>query len=222
MYHWLKIPRSLGILLVTLALLFAVACGSSAQPDTSGADAAKPADAQAKAQPTDAPAMPAKDTAAPTAVPQTMPEPQGNKAKLDRVTIAVSPLGWDTNYAYKVTTSGLLDKRPVLEWLVDIDLDTGEYIPNLATSWEMAPNGKDWTFKLRQGVQFQGGPGNPDGWGEFTAKDVKHSLWLLVHPDSAASGLGNWRKMTGVVKGDDYPTVTAKIVTVQTWGEVSS
>jgi peptide/nickel transport system substrate-binding protein len=195
--------------MVVLSLLFIVACGPTEQPAMSGTDAAKPADTQAKAQPPAAPAM--TDKAVPTAVPQARSEPQQAKAKVDRVTIAVSPLGWDTNYAYKVTTSGLLDKRPVLEWLVDIDLDTGEYIPNLATSWEMAPNGKDWTFKLRQGVQFQAGPGNPAGWGEFTAKDVKHSLWLLVHPDSAASGLGNWRKMTGVVKGDDYPAVTAKI-----------
>ena len=201
-YHWLKRPRSLVIPLVILALLFTVSCGTAEQPDTSGSSPVMPA-AQEPVK--------AADMAPPTTMPQPMSAPQQAKGQLDRVTIAVAPLGWDTNYSYKVTTSGLLDKRPVLEWLVDIDRDTGEYIPNLATSWKMAPNGKDWTFMLQKGVQFQAGPGNPAGWGEFTAKDVKHSLWLLVHPDSAASGLGNWRKMTGVVKGDDYPAVTAKI-----------
>jgi hypothetical protein len=60
-------------------------------------------------------------------------------------------------------------------------------------------------------VQFQGEPGQPGGWGEFTGRDVKHSLWLLVHPDSSASGISTWRRMTGVEKGDDYPTVAAKV-----------
>jgi ABC-type transport system substrate-binding protein len=139
-----------------------------------------------------------------------MSEPQ-KAAKLDQVTIAVAPLGWDTNYSYKVTTSGLLDKRMVLEWLVGVDRETGVYTPELAESWEMSPNGKTWNFKLRQGVQWQGGPQNQEGWGEFTATDVKHSLWLLIHPDSSASGIGTWRKLTGVEKGDDYPAVAGKI-----------
>jgi ABC-type transport system substrate-binding protein len=199
-YRWLRRPISLAIPLVVLALLFTVACGTAEQPATSGSETTMPA--------MPAPQEPAKAVA--TAMPQAMSEPQA-KAKLDRITIAVAPLGWDTNYSYKVTTSGLLDKRMVLEWLIGVDRETGVYIPELAESWEMASNGKDWTFKLRQGVQWQGGPHNPDGWGEFTAEDVKHSLWLLVHPDSSASGIGTWRKLTGVNKGDDYPAVATKI-----------
>ena len=119
--------------------------------------------------------------------------------------MAVAPLGYDTNYSYMTTISGLLDKRPALEWLLGIDRNTGQYIPELAESWEMAPNGQDWTIKLRKEVQFH------DGFGEFTAKDVKHSLFLLVQPISQASGISAWREVTGVEEGDTEAIVTQKV-----------
>jgi len=62
---------------------------------------------------------------------------------------------------------------PVMEWLIEIDPDTGKYVPWLATSWKMAPDGLSWQVKLAEGVQFH------HGYGEFTAKDLVHShaLW---------------------------------------------
>ena len=64
------------------------------------------------------------------------------KAKLERLRIAVAPLGYDTNFSWLQTLSGQLDKRPALEYLVGIDRNTGAYIPELAEKWEMAPDGK--------------------------------------------------------------------------------
>jgi ABC-type transport system substrate-binding protein len=60
-----------------------------------------------------------------------------------------------------------------MEWLIEVDPDTGQYVPWLATSWEMAKDGLSWRVKLAEGVQFH------HGYGEFTAKDVVHShaLW---------------------------------------------
>ena len=84
------------------------------------------------------------------------------KTKLGRLRIAVAPLGWDTNFTWLQSRSGMLDKRPALEYLVGIDRNTGAYIPELAEKWEMSPNGKDWTITLRKGVQFH------DNWGPFT------------------------------------------------------
>ena len=76
------------------------------------------------------------------------------KAKLERLIIAVAPLGWDTNFSWLQTLSGQLDKRPALEYLVGIDRNTGAYIPELAEKWEMAPDGKTWTVMLTQGRQI--------------------------------------------------------------------
>ena len=108
-------------------------------------------------------------------------------AKLERLKIAVAPLGWDTNFTWLNPRSGNLDKRPALEFLVGIDRHTGVYIPELAEKWEMAPDGKSWTITLRQGVKFH------ETWGEFTARDVRHAVFvreLYGHPDRVVYSVG--------------------------------
>ena len=80
--------------------------------------------------------------------------PSSASVKLERLRIAIAPLGWDTNYTWLQSRSGQLDKRPALEYLVGIDRHTGAYIPELAEKWEMSPDGKRWTLTLRKGVKF--------------------------------------------------------------------
>ena len=106
---------------------------------------------------------------------QTPTPPAAAKAKLERLKIAVAPLGWDTNFTWLQSRSGQLDKRPALEYLVGIDRHTGAYIPELAEKWDMAPDGKSWTITLRKGIKFH------DNWGEFTARDVRHSIFFTFH-----------------------------------------
>lgn len=95
---------------------------------------------------------------------QTAPPPAPAKGKLERLRIAVAPLGWDTNFTWLNPRSGNLDKRPALEFLVGIDRHTGAYIPELAEKWAMSPDGKTWTITLRQGVKFH------DNWGRSRRK----------------------------------------------------
>src|SRR5215831_8072771 len=127
------------------------------------------------------------------------------KAKLERLRIAVAPLGWDTNFSWMQTLSGQLDKRPALEYLVGIDRNTGAYIPELAEKWEMAPDGKSWTISLRQGVKFH------ENWGEFSAKDVRHAIFLIAQPESVQTDAGLWRTLMGIEKNDTIEDVAKKV-----------
>src|SRR5688572_19344931 len=142
------------------------------------------------------------NTYAGTTAPTSPPAVQG---KLERLRIAVAPLGWDTNYTWLQSRSGQLDKRPALEYLVGIDRHTGAYIPELAEKWDMSPDGKRWTITLRQGVKFHG------NGGEFTAKDVRHSIFLISQPESVQTDAGLWRSMMGIDKDDSIEAVAKKV-----------
>jgi ABC-type transport system substrate-binding protein len=131
--------------------------------------------------------------------------PPPAKGKLERLRIAVAPLGWDTNYTWLQSRSGQLDKRPALEYLVGIDRHTGAYIPELAETWEMASDGKTWTISLRKGVTFH------EHWGEFTAKDVRHAVFLITQPESLQSDAGAWRSLMGVEATDTLEAVAKKV-----------
>jgi ABC-type transport system substrate-binding protein len=134
---------------------------------------------------------------------QTAPSPA--RPKLERLRVAVAPLGWDTNFTWLNPRSGNLDKRPALEFLVGIDRHTGAYIPELAEKWEMAPDGKSWTITLRKGVKFH------ENWGEFTARDVRHAMFLMTQPESIQSDSNAWRTLMGVVKTDTIEDVARKV-----------
>src|SRR6266571_4802590 len=126
-------------------------------------------------------------------------------AKLNRLIVAVAPLGWDTNLSWAQSRSGMLDKRPALEYLVGIDPNTGAYMPQLAEKWAMAPDGKSWTITLRKGVKFH------EKWGEFTAKDVRHAVFLITQPESVQTDAGFWRPLMGIGKADSAEEVAKKV-----------
>ena len=132
-------------------------------------------------------------------------QPAPTKPKLERLKIAVAPLGWDTNFTWLQSRSGQLDKRPALEYLIGIDRNTGAYIPELAEKWEMAPDGKNWTVWLRKGVKFH------EHWGEFTAKDVRHAVFLITQPESVQTDAGFWRPLMGIGKADSIEDVAKKV-----------
>src|SRR5438445_11424038 len=103
---------------------------------------------------------------------QTATPPTLATGKLERLRIAVAPVGYDTNFTWLNARSGNLDKRPALEFLVGIDRHTGAYIPELAEKWEMAPDGKTWTITLRKGDRFH------EHRGQLTPRDLRHEVVL--------------------------------------------
>jgi peptide/nickel transport system substrate-binding protein len=60
--------------------------------------------------------------------------------------------------------------------LVQYALGTTNIEPDLATGWEMGEDGLEWTFTLREGVQFH------HGYGELTADDVVFTFERLLDP----------------------------------------
>ncbi len=136
---------------------------------------------------------------------QTITRPAPAKGKLERLRVAVAPLGWDTNFTWLAPRSSNLDKRPALEFLVGIDRYTGAYVPELAEKWEMAPDGRSWTVWLRKGVKFH------ENWGAFTARDVRHAVFLLTQPEAVQSDSGTWRTLMGVTKGATLEDVAKRL-----------
>ena len=154
-----------GPLLLILALV--IACGSSAPepentqqpvvPDTPGATT--PGDTGASVA---------------TAVPQSTQDSAAlAEPTVGRLRIAFTVPPQETNLPWIGPRSLLTQLSPMVETLLGIDPDTGEFIPMLATRWEMAPDGKSWTMDLREGVIFH------SEFGEFDAQDVAHMRFLM-------------------------------------------
>lgn len=67
----------------------------------------------------------------------------------------------------------------IQDTLVALDWDGRTPLPYLAKSWEISPDGKIYTFKLRDDVQFCSGK-------KFTADDVVYTFQRLKSPETKA------------------------------------
>lgn len=63
----------------------------------------------------------------------------------------------------------------ILESLLNRNIDTREWEPELASSWKIAKDGKSFEFTLREGVKWQDGK-------PLTIEDVKFSFDAIVDP----------------------------------------
>jgi peptide/nickel transport system substrate-binding protein len=84
----------------------------------------------------------------------------------------------------------------IYEYLIEINAETGELDPVLATSWE-TNEGKVWTFKLRQGVKFHDGS-------DFTAEDVKYTIERTQDPSLGHLKKTDFEVVESVRVVDDY------------------
>lgn len=93
----------------------------------------------------------------------------------------------------------------VYEYLVYLDGD-GNTQPGLAESWEMANEGKTWTFNLRAGVPF-----SDESCGTVTAEDVKFSIERLIDEDSRAGPASTMRRVIDTIETPDELTVVVNL-----------
>lgn len=87
--------------------------------------------------------------------------------------------------------------------LVRFKPGTFELEPDLATKWEVSPDGTTYTFTLRQGVKFQ------KGFGEFTSEDVKFTIERILDPKTKSKNADQFKNVKEIQTPDKY---TVKIV----------
>lgn len=91
----------------------------------------------------------------------------------------------------------------IYELLVDLDHTTLQIVPELATSWEVSPDGLVYTFYLRDSVRFQNDVCFPQNIGRvFSAEDVKFSFERACNPQTQTKGF--WVFKDKVVGANEF------------------
>jgi peptide/nickel transport system substrate-binding protein len=78
--------------------------------------------------------------------------------------------------------------------------------PGLATSWDVTPDAKTWTFQLRDGVEFHNGQ-------PLTSQDVVFSIARILDPDVGSGGAVNLAPVLDAdgIKADGPSTVVFEL-----------
>jgi peptide/nickel transport system substrate-binding protein len=183
----LRLLAAAGMLSLSDVLLSA--CGTAAP--VAQEEASTPAPAQPEAAATEAP------TATPEPEPTSTPEPAGGElaggwAGTAEI-VTLDPAQINQVLQFQIASN-------VLSGLTHINPDlTAE--GDLATDWEVTPDGLEWTFTLRQGVTFHNGD-------PFTADDVVFTYNRSKDPEKSIHS-GVLANFSDVTKVDDF---TVKII----------
>ena len=123
---------------------------------------------------------------------------RASAASRDRVVIYHSSVA-DSIHPYNHSSSPIYGNwQHVIEPLIELDYDKKEYVGVLAESWEF--QGKQWVFKLRQGVKFHNGA-------PLTSKDVAFSIEKMRDEKGGSLQAPNFKDVTEVQTPDDQTVV---------------
>jgi peptide/nickel transport system substrate-binding protein len=162
-----KISKSMTILTILIAAALALASCAPATP-TPPASVSTPPGSSTGTTPSSPP------TTAPTSAPAS-PQVKNPDTLIEATT--GGPESLDPQWAYDTASGEVIFN--VYETLVFPKKDsTTEFVPMLATSWDISSDGLTYTFHIRKGVKFQDGS-------DLTPQDVAYSLWRLMILDRA-------------------------------------
>ncbi|HEV2099619.1 MAG TPA: ABC transporter substrate-binding protein, partial [Stellaceae bacterium] len=107
------------------------------------------------------------------------PEPNPKSGGVLRIGVSMRPPHFDIHQSGTINT--LAAMAVMFDNLIRRDPRDGQtIIPDLAQSWEIAKDGKTYTFHLRQGVEFHDGA-------ELTSEDVKATFDRIRKPPRGVS-----------------------------------
>ena len=171
-------------LFVVLALAFVVACGD----DDEGAAA---------------PAAAAAPTAAPTVAPAERPD------------LVVRDVFFTSNGFTPPLGGSFFEHRwtyALYEGLTALDtpaITRGDFpppVPSLATSWDISPDGKVFTFQIRPGVKFTTGR---DVNADAVKRSLEHTLFALDYDGSTARF--GWAQIIDSIEATDTMTLVIRL-----------
>jgi len=101
-------------------------------------------------------------------------DPSAKRGGTLRYGVHTAPAHFDVHQSGTVANIGA--QSPMYDTLLRRDPRDGQtVIPDLASKWEISPDGKKYTFTLRKGVKFHDGA-------DLTAEDVKATYERIAHP----------------------------------------
>ena len=104
------------------------------------------------------------------------------------ITLALGNSPQTFNYYGAIDGNGQRIAQHMFDGLIEFNLQTGKIEPALAESWAVSPDGKVYTFKLRQGVKWHDGV-------EFTADDVIFTFdQVITDPEAKGGDFANFSK----------------------------
>lgn len=198
-YSWFTSPRAWLYGALSLALVLIIACGSAqeapAEPvvsevasqsvsEVAGLSTERAPAPAAQRQPStgmtggEGGSTGGTEAMAPTAAPAPTEAPSVDARAVTRLEYAIGAVANESNRPWAGSRQAYVLYDPILEYLIGVSPTSSEYVPELATRWESNDDLSEWTFYLREGVQFH------NDWGELTADDFQHTTEIITRPDS--------------------------------------
>ena len=195
---------TISVLLLSMLLVFA-ACGGD-DADDAGTGAAAPAEPVVVPTVSDTGSISAIPTAAPadtstssggTTTDAAIPKPEDTmmpkgEPVVERLVISDAPPSSESSNPWKLESPrGPYYMNAIYDSLIAVDPLDGSFIPGLAESFSVEPDGTSVRLKLlRQGVLFHGDNG------EFTAADVVATHLQQTREDAAHTHRSQYRQVT--------------------------
>jgi peptide/nickel transport system substrate-binding protein len=102
------------------------------------------------------------------------------------LTLAIGSAPQTFMYYGAIDAAGQRVAQHMFDGLIESNLATGRIEPALAESWTISPDGRVYTFKLRQGVKWHDGV-------EFTADDVVFTYdQIIANPEAKGGDFANF------------------------------